>query len=113
VYSHAQRDWTEIKVNWIRKEYEKMYSKDLSLPFFTTDITQTKDSNGWKKVADIFNLDIKNTLVVGDSLKSDILAAIQAGYVNLVHLSTKEEHIDIPKDINLKVVDGIGDILNL
>lgn len=112
VYSHAQVKWTKIKVERIEKEYRDKYKQDINLPFFTTEITDVKDAKGWEDAARYHNLDIKQTLVVGDSFTSDILPAIETGYINLIYLSNNKDTLDIDKDINLKIVDGIGDIFN-
>lgn len=113
VYSHAQIEWTQIKIDSIKNGYKKLYKDEINIPFFTTEISSTKDSIGWKQAAKYHNLDIKKTLVVGDSLTSDILPAIEAGYINLIYLSVNK---DIPEinieNINFKIVDGIGNIFD-
>ncbi len=91
VYSHAQHDWTEIKIEKIKDEYKKKYNKEIVLPFFTTEITNLKDYQGWKKAGEYHSFILQNTLVVGDSLTSDIYPAIEAGYMHLIYLSHGRE----------------------
>jgi len=87
VYSHAQKGWTKIKVANIKKEYLNRFQMNLKLPFFTTKITDSKDKMGWVNAGRHFKIDFKNTLVVGDSLSSDIYPAIQAGYGYVLYLN--------------------------
>lgn len=114
VYSHAQTEWTQIKIDEIRKEYTKRYNKDINIPFFTTDIKDTKDRTGWGNAAKYHNINIKETLVVGDSISSDILPAIEAGYINLIYITNNKEieKLDIDSNINFKIVNNIGEIFD-
>ncbi len=90
VYSHAQKGWTKIKVANIKNKYKKRFPIPLKLPFFTTKITDSKDKQGWVDAGKHFNIDLRNTLVVGDSLTSDIYPAMDAGYGYLLYLYHKK-----------------------
>lgn len=91
IYSHAQYDWTEVKVRTIKEEFSDRYEEEIDIPFFTTPIDQKKDKEGWEKASYSLGFYLSNTLVVGDSINSDIKPAIQAGCRNLVHITASEE----------------------
>ena len=103
IYSHAQQEWTRIKVEEIKRIYRKKYKKDISINFFTTDINDSKDKLGWESAGKYFNLDKKRTLVVGDSLTSDIYPAVSAGYKYLVYLSHTNKEVKIENFDNSKI----------
>lgn len=115
VYSHAQRAWTEIKIERIRKLYYQKYNTLLSLPFFTTDIQDDKNSYGWKMAARFLNFKLENTLVIGDNLESDIIPAINAGCKNLVHISKNVENLEkiIPEGVSVNSIPNIGELFSL
>ena len=103
VYSHAQNEWTKIKVDRIRNEYFKKYGEDIKIPFFTTNITDLKDKEGWIKAGKYHKTDPKRTLVVGDSLTADIYAAIDAGYKYLVYLSHTNKSVEVEQRAYAKI----------
>ena len=103
VYSHAQNEWTKIKVDRIRNEYFKKYGKDIEIPFFTTDITDLKDKEGWIKAGKYHKINPKRTLVVGDSLTSDIYAAIDAGYKYAVYLTHTNKYVEVEQRAHAKI----------
>lgn len=114
VYSHAQKGWTKIKVGTIKREYTERYHKNLKLPFFTTKITDSKDKLGWVNAGKHFKLDFKNTLVIGDSLTSDIYPAIQAGYGYVIYLrhNNKKESITANKSTKVYQTKDLGSIFS-
>jgi phosphoglycolate phosphatase-like HAD superfamily hydrolase len=103
VYSHAQKQWTNVKVEKIRNEYFKKYGEDIKIPFFTTNITDLKDKEGWIKAGKYHKIDPKRTLVVGDSLTADIYAAIDAGYKYLVYLSHTNRSVEVEQKALAKI----------
>ena len=110
VYSHAQDTWTSKKVEKIKQEYKKEYNTDLILPFYTTDINDSKDSFGWRKAAKHLDFTIEQTLVVGDSLTSDIKPAIDAGFKYLIYLFHSNEIPKIETTANVYSTKNIGTI---
>lgn len=108
VYSHAQQQWTEKKIEKIKNAYKRKYDKDLDLPFYTTDIKDSKDCDGWKKAGKYLKFDIDRTLVVGDSLTSDIYPAIDAGYRCLVYLVYDKGIPKIEKEARVYITQNIG-----
>jgi len=103
VYSHAQKQWTNVKVEKIRNEYFKKYGEHIKIPFFTTNITNLKDKEGWIKAGKYHKIDTKRTLVVGDSLTADIYAAIDAGYKYLVYLSHTNKPVKVEQKVHAKI----------
>ncbi len=114
VYSHAQYDWTKIKIELLKQLYQKKYNRELELPFFTTDISDEKDLKGWSKAIEHLDFKKETTLVIGDSLTSDILPAINAEIKNLVYISKKDDipWEELPNDVSIKIVENIGELLN-
>ncbi len=112
VYSHAQDSWTKKKVDKIKQEYKEKYNRDLDLSFFTTDINDSKDSLGWKKAAKHLNFTINNTLVIGDSLTSDIYPAIDAGYKYIVYLHHSNPIPKIEGSADVYITENLGTIFH-
>jgi len=112
VYSHAQYNWTEKKIEKIKKEYKQKYKEDLNLPFFTTGINDSKDALGWKKAAKQLSFTINNTLVIGDSLISDIYPAIEAGYTYLVYLHHSNPIPKIESNAQVYITQDLGTIFS-
>lgn len=112
VYSHAQLEWTKKKVDKIKKAYKRKYDEDIDLPFFTTDINDSKDCDGWEKAGKYLNFDINKTLVIGDSLTSDIYPAIDAGYKCLIYLVYDKGIPVIEKEARVYITQNLGTIFN-
>lgn len=89
IYSHAQHNWTKIKVEKIQELYKKKYKKQIELKFVTTPIEESKDSLGWKRAAEIVDTTLENSLVIGDNWHADILPAVYAGCKNLIWINRK------------------------
>lgn len=113
VYSHAQYQWTKKKIDRIIQEYKQTYNSDLNLSFYTTDINDSKDSIGWEKAAQHLKFPIENTLVVGDSLTSDIYPAIDAGFKYLVYLFHSNEVPKIETDAHVFLTKNVGTISDI
>ncbi len=115
VYSHAQDGWTYTKVEKIKREYGQRYNKELELPFFTTDINDSKDKLGWINAGRHFKLDLNKTLVIGDSLTSDIYPAIEAGYKYCVYLTHTDKRVKVEnsnEEATIFVKKNISKLLN-
>lgn len=98
VYSHAQKDWTKIKIENIQTLIENKYGYKVEIPFVTTPIDDTKDSKGWIKAAKKADSTLESSLVIGDNWNSDILAAIYAGCKNLIWINKKGTLTEERKD---------------
>jgi FMN phosphatase YigB (HAD superfamily) len=114
VYSHAQKGWTKVKVATIKKEYLERYHINLKLPFFTTKITDSKDKLGWVNAGKYFELDLKKTLVIGDSITSDIYPALQAGYGYAIYLrhNNRREHLPTDETSRIFQTKNLGNIFS-
>jgi beta-phosphoglucomutase-like phosphatase (HAD superfamily) len=112
IYSHAQVEWTKVKIEYIKREYRKRYKKEIELPFFTTDINEQKNNDGWVLAAKNLGFNLERSLVVGDNFKADIEAAISGGCKNLIHIS--DEKVEIEKYPNICILSSkdIGGIFN-
>lgn len=84
IHSHAQREWTEIKVQYLKDKFFEKYGEEIEILITTTDIEDKKDSESWKRSGEKMNFDPKRTLVIGDNWNDDIKASIQAGYYKQV-----------------------------
>lgn len=109
LHSHAQEEWTKIKVNLL---------EDLvgfKLPYLSTPIDKDKDSKSWLKACQIVNSKPENTLVVGDNFTFDILPSIEAGsrslvWVDLYRVGIQEE-LKLEDDVQLIVINDIKDLI--
>ena len=109
LHSHAQEEWTRIKVNLLEK------LTGYTLPYLSTPINVTKDSKSWLRAFDIVKTDIVNTLVIGDNLEADIRPPIEAGSKYLIWMnrykSCPPEDLNLQDDVELIIVNDISDIL--
>lgn len=112
VYSHAQHDWTEIKIENIKKQYREKYRQEIVLPFFTTDIENLKDTQGWRSAGEYHDFEFNNTLVVGDSLTSDIYPAIEAGFQNLIYLSHGRTVPELETNSKVYITEDISNLFS-
>lgn len=115
IHSHAQEEWTEIKVEYLRNRFFDAYGREITVPYYTTSIDSQKNEYGWKDAINYFGFTVQNTLVVGDNLRDDILAAHTIGVPNLVLISGSRyaSNTALPSDIQILRVEQIEDILNL
>ncbi|HBB64719.1 hypothetical protein A3K02_01985 [candidate division WS6 bacterium RIFOXYD1_FULL_33_8] len=112
IYSHAQNEWTQKKVENIKSKYFEKYETDIELPYFTTSLENQKDSEGWKQASQYLSFNLENTLVVGDNFKADILPAINAGCKNLIHISSKSGAYDYKDVGNVHEAKNISEIFD-
>ena len=115
IYSHAQKDWTKRKIEYIKNEYLKIYSKEINPLYYCTSINKSKDKNGWKQAFEIFNFIPKYTLVIGDNMTSDIIAAYSIGVRNLILIDggIYSNNGMLENKDGLKRITNIGEVLNL
>jgi FMN phosphatase YigB (HAD superfamily) len=111
IYSHAQKNWTDIKVEYIKEKYIHCFNEKIEIPYFTTLIEDKKDKEGWIEAAKYFGFKLETTLVVGDSWTSDIQPAIEAGYKNLIHISNLKIENQNPK-VNIVTTNNIFHIFD-
>lgn len=110
LHSHAQKEWTQIKVDLLTKLI------GYNLPFLATDIDQNKDRESWLKAFELVDSSVDKTMVVGDNFESDILPCVEVGCKNLAYVNKSGR--DIPKDysfedsVRIVEIDEIGDILD-
>lgn len=107
IHSHAQQDWTEIKIHRLKEDI------GFVLPYLATDINGEKDSESWKKAAQLVEVDISDMLVVGDNLRSDIIPALEAGCKHVVWLNHFGR--ELPEELKgrVHVISKIEDLLYL
>jgi FMN phosphatase YigB (HAD superfamily) len=109
--THAQDDWTKVKVSLLEKEIEKQ------IPYLAVDINEKKDANSWKEATQLINIDIQEILVIGDNLEADIFPAIEAGCKNVIWINRKNrklpEDFQLPDDISLFIIDDISQLNTL
>lgn len=112
-HSHAQKEWTEMKVNYIKSELGNL---GLYLPYLATDITKEKDKDSWLTAFSMVGGSTKNIMVVGDSANSDLIPPLQVGCRHVVWLNRKGSSIpDILYDYKYKgkciyMVSDIGEL---
>jgi FMN phosphatase YigB (HAD superfamily) len=109
LHSHAQEDWTKMKAKYLSKLI------DYDIPYLATPIDIEKDSRSWLKAFNLIKSNPKNTLVIGDSFRSDILPSIEAGSRYLTWIDRYEK--ELPKDfesrddVELQIVKNLEELL--
>lgn len=110
LHSHAQEEWTKIKVNFLEE------LTGYTLPYLSTPITATKDSKSWIDAFDIVKTDIANTLVIGDNFEADIRPPMEAGSKCLVWMNrykgTLPQDLNIEDNVELIVIDDVGKVIS-
>lgn len=108
LHSHAQKDWTRVKVELLEK------LTGVTLPFKFTPIDSDKDNESWINAIEMVDGKPENTLVIGDNLQSDILSAIDAGCKHLIWIDLRNEGLPqdliLEDDIELFVVNSLEEI---
>lgn len=107
LHSHAQEEWTKIKVSLLENELHE------NIPYLATDISSEKNFESWIDASNLININIKNILVVGDNLYSDIFPAMEAGCEYVVWLNNRKEDIPSKKSANMVIIHDISEILFL
>ena len=111
LHSHAQEEWTRMKAEVLSD------GLDTQIPYLATPIDVSKDERSWIMAASLSQNCIANTLVVGDSLQSDIFPAISAGCKHLVWIDEQDKglpsDINLPEDVELIIVRDISELMLL
>lgn len=107
VHSHAQSDWTEIKIQRLKEDI------GFALPYLATDINGQKDFESWKKAVALIGIDISKMLIVGDNLNSDIIPALEAGCKYVVWLNHFNRELPDELKGRVYVINSIEDLLYL
>jgi phosphoglycolate phosphatase-like HAD superfamily hydrolase len=117
-HSHAQDDWTEIKVNKIVKKcgLDKI---GFEIPFLGTPLEEDKDAKSWLKAYSRANehygieVEPANVLSIGDNWYADILSSYQAGsknflWINYAQRSPEVEDTTWVSNVNVVETKSIG-----
>lgn len=89
-HSHAQKEWTKLKVNNLK---EGLKDLNVYLPFLATDISEKKDKDSWLAAFSSVGGSIKSIAVVGDSVYSDLVPPLELGCRHVVWLNRKRDVI--------------------
>jgi FMN phosphatase YigB (HAD superfamily) len=112
LHSHAQKDWTSIKANYL----SKLVNLD-EIDYLATPITEKKDLESWKEAIGMTESKPENLMVVGDNFRADILPALQAGCKNVVWINRLRKSLpkgyELPKDVNLNIIEDISEVVNI
>lgn len=85
IVTHADGEWTELKV---RTHNLDQYALDIR----TVPTTEYKGPTHWKQAIDAFAVEPGQTLVIGDSIKSDMIPAYEAGVRMLIWVDNEESY---------------------
>lgn len=107
IVTQANEDWTMFKLNGLdlTKYFDHIFPVGADLP---------KSAASWRKSISFFKIRPSETVVVGDSLKSDIISAREAGVIHIFWIKevsgwTHAHQGKVPKGII--EVDGISNII--
>lgn len=110
--SLAGREWTDIKIDRMKRECEIDY-----LPCFTTDIDKPKD---WRNALQYMYLEgvkYSNILAIGDSLESDVIPAAEAGIQYIIWIDWRGRAAQnihkLPDTAEITIVNNLEDIFDL
>ncbi len=108
--SNAQENWTIVKVKGFEEELGVQ-----GIMYNAIDIDKVKDEDDWNRSADMIDIPIEKSLIIGDSLEADIMAGIRAGCRNLVWIGGDLEMLPLEirenPDIHIWCVDSVKDLL--
>jgi FMN phosphatase YigB (HAD superfamily) len=111
--SHAQDDWTQIKIQYIASLIEQ---RD-TFPYVAVPIDENKDTESWLEAYSKVETEPQHTLTVGDNFNADIIPAIEAGCNSVVWINPREyelpEDFILPEEVDLFIIENIEDLRNL
>ena len=107
VHSDAQEGWTDIKIQRLKEDI------GFTLLYLATDLKRKKGFESWKEAVTQIERDMSEMLIVGDSLKSDIIPALEAGCKHVVWLNHFGK--ELPEELKgrVYVITKIEDLLYL
>jgi hypothetical protein len=122
-HSHAQEEWTEIKIDKILKAcgLDKL---GIKLPFLGTPLNRDKDAKSWAEAYSLantyfgINVSPEHVLNIGDNWDADIYPAFQAGCKNFVWINNSQkeretnESKEWVKNANLIESKEIGSVID-
>ena len=100
--THANREWTEFKLTTLG--LNKYFSN-----IIIADENKHKDSEDWIKAIQTSGFSPSNTMVIGDSLESDIKASANIGVKKLIWINNNEMTTDLPK--NTTIIPDISKLI--
>jgi FMN phosphatase YigB (HAD superfamily) len=111
--SHAQDDWTQIKIQYIASLIEE---RD-TFPYVAVPIDENKDTESWLEAYSKVETEPQNTLTVGDNFNADIIPAIVAGCKSVVWINPRgyelPEDFILPEDVDLFIIENIRELRDL
>lgn len=111
--SHAQDDWTQIKIQYIASFLENIET----FPYIAVPITEEKDTGTWLKAYSQIETDPRNIMTVGDNFNADIIPAIEAGCKSVVWINARgyelPEDFVLPEDVDFFIIKNIEELANL
>ena len=111
--SHAQQDWTEMKISYI----SKLLDDFPELPFIAVPIENQKDPESWATLYEMTGTKAENVLTVGDNFNSDILSAMKAGCRTLVWINKRGGEIPkdflLEEDVHLYIIKNIAELKDI
>jgi FMN phosphatase YigB (HAD superfamily) len=111
--SHAQDDWTQIKIQYIASLIEDVDT----FPYVAVPITESKDTESWLEAYSKVETEPQHTLTVGDNFNADIIPAIAAGckavvWINAMGYELPEDFI-LPEEVDLFIIENISELREL
>lgn len=99
---------------WVQKNRIRLFP--YSDEFDAIDIVDEKNCNAFRRFCDAHNVRTERSWVVGDSIKSDVLPAIEVG-LSAIHYDThnwklvEQDGINLPRGI--KRVESLGGVIEI
>jgi len=114
IYSHAQREWTRIKVEYIQNEYRREYERDIKIEYYCTSIESNKDREGWESALEAFGFNKTDTMIVGDNLRDDAIPAQEIGIKNVVLITNSKYSNNVEHNgSGILKIEDLEDLLTL
>jgi FMN phosphatase YigB (HAD superfamily) len=111
--SHAQDDWTQIKIQYIASLIEQ---RD-TFPYVAVPIDENKDTESWLEAYSKVETEPQHTLTAGDNFNADIIPAIAAGCKAVVWINARgyelPENFILPEDVDLFIIENISKLREL
>jgi FMN phosphatase YigB (HAD superfamily) len=118
-WTHSGEEWAILKVKGILEE-TKIPFEDVFV--FSVSLSDSKDFTSLDSAIKTLNLHPEEIVVVGDNIVTDIVAAVESGVKDVVWFKNgtprgvsyidEAEKIE-GKDVNLRVINGLDQLLEL